>query len=74
MTANTFEHAVDNFFSWSWQLEFIVTGIIAVAMLVVSWYLFKREKKNAGWVCLGIGAVVLLTDITRLIIQMAILK
>jgi hypothetical protein len=68
MTEEKFEQAIENFFTWSWQVELIVSGICAAALLLTGLYLLKKGKKNAGWICAGLG-VVLLTDIARLAIQ-----
>lgn len=70
MTEDKFEQAIENFFNWSWQTELIVCGISAFILIVVGYLLFKKKKKTAGWICLGSGLLVLVTDILRLFIKL----
>lgn len=70
MTEDKFEKAIEDFFTWSWQTEVIVSCVIALILLVIGFFLFRKKKKTAGWIFVGCGVLVIVLDVLRLLLQL----
>lgn len=70
MTEDKFEKAVEDFITWSWQTEIIVSCVITLILLVIGFFLFRKKKKTAGWIFAGCGVLVIVLDVLRLLLQL----
>lgn len=69
MTEDKFEKAIEDFFTWSWQTEVIVSCFIAVILFIIGLSFLKRSKKTAGWIFAGCGVLTIILDVLRLLLQ-----
>lgn len=69
MSEDKFEKAIEDFFTWSWQTEIIVSCIFTVLLLIIGLLLFKRKKKTAAWLFTGCGILVIIFDVSRLLLH-----
>lgn len=61
----TIENAVNTFGNWAWRYEIIFGVICSVVLIVIGLRLLKKEKKNAGNVCMGIGLLIFILDVIK---------
>lgn len=64
-----FEQSVDNainsFASWAWQCEIILGIVCAIVCIIVGIRFLKKKKKNAGYIWLGVGGLILILDVVK---------
>lgn len=63
----TIEDSVNMFGNWAYRYEIIFGGIFSIVFIVIGTILLKRKKKNAGYIFLGIGLLVLILDVIKVI-------
>ncbi len=69
MTEQVFEKTIDDavniFGNWAYRYEIIFGIICAVALVITGLNLLKQKKKNAGYICMGIGLLVFILDVIK---------
>ncbi|QHQ62817.1 LPXTG cell wall anchor domain-containing protein [Anaerocolumna sedimenticola] len=71
MTEQGFEQSVENFADWAWQYELLIGGVIFIILLIAGFALLKKKKKNAGYICLGISLLVLISDVIKALLRVS---
>lgn len=64
----TVEDAVNTFGNWAYQYE-IIFGIVFFAVFaLIGFLLIKSKKKNPGYICLGVGVLILMLDVIKVLL------
>ncbi|SBW00989.1 hypothetical protein KL86CLO1_11416 [uncultured Eubacteriales bacterium] len=63
------EQSVESFGDWAWRYELFISAVIFVILLIVGFMLLKKGKKNAGYICLGISLLVLISDVFKALLR-----
>ena len=74
MTEQGFEQAVeqsvDSFANWAWQYEFIIGVVLFIILLILGFVLIRRKKRNAGFICMGVGGLIFAFDVIKALFRL----